>query len=69
MTAYTGQTRTTLGQLCAVLRYSQSCPVVIQPGIESGSVATPLALRCNALDRCATREPKIHIMVTIKDHE
>jgi hypothetical protein len=30
---------------------------VIQPGIESGSAVTPLALRCSALDRCATREP------------
>jgi hypothetical protein len=59
MTAYTGQTltRTTLCQLCATLWDSQSQPVVIQPGIKLGSVVTPLALRCSALDRCATREP------------
>uniref|UniRef100_A0A4W5K0I2 TSC complex subunit 2 n=1 Tax=Hucho hucho TaxID=62062 RepID=A0A4W5K0I2_9TELE len=42
MTAYTGQSRTTLGQLCAALWDSQSRPVVIEPG----SVLTPLALRC-----------------------
>ena len=29
----------------------------MQPGIEPGSVVTPLALICSALDRCATREP------------
>ena len=52
------QTRTTLGQLCAALWESQSQPVVIQPGIKPGSVVKPLALRCNALDRCATQEPK-----------
>ena len=57
MTAYSGQalTRTTLGQLCDVLWDSQSLPVVIQPRIEQGSVVTPLALRCSALVRCATR--------------
>jgi hypothetical protein len=58
MTAYPSQTRTTLGQLCAVLWDSQSWPDVIQPGIEPGTVGTPLALRCSALDRCDTREPK-----------
>jgi hypothetical protein len=54
MTAYAGQTltRATLGQLCAALWDSQSRPVGIQPGIEPGSVVTPLALRCSALDRC-----------------
>uniref|UniRef100_A0AAZ3NQI5 Fatty acid binding protein 6, ileal (gastrotropin) n=1 Tax=Oncorhynchus tshawytscha TaxID=74940 RepID=A0AAZ3NQI5_ONCTS len=31
-------------------------PVVIQPRIEPGCVVTPLALRCSALDRCATRK-------------
>ena len=46
-----------LGQLCAALWDSQARPVVIQPGIEPGSVVTSLALRCSALDRCATREP------------
>jgi hypothetical protein len=30
---------------------------VIQPGFKLGTVVTPLALRCSALDRCATREP------------
>ena len=28
----------------------------MQPGIEPGSVVMPLALRCSALDRCATRQ-------------
>ena len=36
MTAYTGQTRMTLGQLCAALWDSQSHPDLIQPGIEPG---------------------------------
>jgi hypothetical protein len=57
MTAYPGQTLTTLGQLCVTPWDSQSQPVVIQPGIKPGSVVTPLALRCHAVDRCATREP------------
>ena len=58
MTAYPGQIliQTTLGQLCAALWLSQSQPVVIQPGIGPGSVVTPLALRCSALDRCDTQE-------------
>jgi hypothetical protein len=49
MTAYPGQalTRTTLGQLCASLWDFQSRPVVIQPGIEPGSVVKPGALRCS----------------------
>ena len=34
----------------------QSQPIVIQPGIEPGSVVMPLALRCSALDRCAIRD-------------
>ena len=59
MTAYTGQTWTTLDQLCAALWDSQSRPVVIQTGIDPGSVVTPQALRYSALDRCATREPSI----------
>ena len=50
-------TQTTLGQLRAALWDSQSWPAVIQPGIEPGSVVTPPALRCSALDLCATREP------------
>ena len=59
MMAYLGQnlTRMTLGQLCSALWDFRSRPVVKQPGIEPGSVVTPLALRCSALDRCATREP------------
>ena len=32
--------------------------VVIQARIEPGSVVTPLALRCSALDHCTTWEPK-----------
>ena len=61
MMAYPGQTlsQTTLSQFSAALWDSQSRPVVIQPGIQPESVVTPLALRCSALDRCATRERKI----------
>ena len=56
MMAYPGQTLTwtMLGQLCTALWDSQSRLVVIQPGIKPGSVVKPLALRCSALDRCAT---------------
>jgi hypothetical protein len=57
MTVYPGQTRTTLGQLCAALWDSQSQPDVIQPGFESGTVVTPLVLRSSALDLC------IHVCV------
>uniref|UniRef100_A0A674BVC7 Zinc finger MYM-type protein 4-like n=1 Tax=Salmo trutta TaxID=8032 RepID=A0A674BVC7_SALTR len=49
-------TRTTLGQLCAASWLSRSRQPATQPGIEHGSVVTPLSLRCSALDRCATRE-------------
>ena len=48
-----------LGQLCAAIWYSQLQPDVIQPGFEPGIVVTHLALRCSALDHCATREPNI----------
>ena len=58
MTASPGQTRTKLGQFCAVFWDSQSRLDVIETGIEPGTVVTPLALRCSALDRCATRELK-----------
>jgi hypothetical protein len=51
-------TRTTLGQMCAALWDSLSRPGVIQPVTKPGSVGMPLALRCTALDCCATREPK-----------
>ena len=67
MTAYPNLTLTTLGQLCVALWDSQSLPVVIQPGIEPGSVVIPLALRCSALDCCATQEPilgQIHTVVS-----
>jgi hypothetical protein len=50
MTAYPGQTRTMLGQLCTALWDSLSRPDVIQPGFEPGAVVTPLALRCSALN-------------------
>jgi hypothetical protein len=56
MTAYPGQTRTTLGQLCAALWDSQSRPDVIQLGFEPVTLVTPLALRCSDLDCCATQE-------------
>uniref|UniRef100_A0A8C7CP15 IF rod domain-containing protein n=1 Tax=Oncorhynchus kisutch TaxID=8019 RepID=A0A8C7CP15_ONCKI len=42
-----------LGQLCSALWYSKSRPVVIQPGIKTGSVVMTLApLQCSALDHC-----------------
>ena len=61
MTAFPGQTltQTMLGQLWAAL----SRLVVIQPGIEPGSVVKPLALRCSALDCCATQKPFDSFMV------
>ena len=59
MTAYPGQTRTTLGQLCAALWDSQSRPDVTQPGFKPGTVVMHLALRCSALDHCATLEPLV----------
>ncbi|XP_052351626.1 ankyrin repeat and SOCS box protein 2-like [Oncorhynchus keta] len=37
----------------------QSRSDVIQPGFKPGTVVSPLALRCSALDHCATREPQI----------
>ena len=52
MTAYPGQTRTTLSQLCAALWDSQSRPDVVQPGFEPGTVMSPLELRCSALNNC-----------------
>ena len=59
MTAYPGQTLTTLGQLCAALLDSQSWPVLIQPRTKPRSVVMPLVLRYSALDYWATREPQI----------
>jgi hypothetical protein len=53
MTAYSVQTRMTLGQLCAALWDSKSWPDVIQPGFKPGTLVTPLALRRSALDCCA----------------
>jgi hypothetical protein len=64
MTAYTGQTRTTLGQLCAAM----GLPNI--PGCDTTwnrtrvSVVTPQALRCRAFDRSATRDP---VNVTIQN--
>ena len=49
-------TRTMLVQLCAASRVSLLWPAATQPGIEPGSVVTPQALRCIALDCCATQE-------------
>jgi hypothetical protein len=56
MMAYPGQTQTALGKLYAALWDFQSQPDVIQAGFELGTVVTPLALRCSALDHCATPE-------------
>ena len=53
MAAYTGQTWTTLGQLCAALWDYDTAWIRTRV-----SVVTPLALRYSALDRHATREPK-----------
>ncbi|KAM9437983.1 dolichyldiphosphatase 1-like isoform 2-T2 [Salvelinus alpinus] len=51
-------------QLCATLWDSQSRPVVIKPGIEPGSVV--MALRCSALDRCATWEPLPSVQIVLQ---
>ena len=64
MASYTGQTRTALGQLCAALWDSQSRPDVLQSGFGPGTVVTPLALRCSAVDRCVTREPSTDRWIT-----
>jgi hypothetical protein len=66
MTAYPGQTWMTLGQLCATLWDSQSQPDVIQPGFETGTVVTPLALRYSAQDRYATRKPRRTVASILK---
>jgi hypothetical protein len=52
-------TQTTLGQLCAASWVSRSWPAVTQPGIKPGSVVTPQALRCSALDCYTPREAPI----------
>jgi hypothetical protein len=61
MTAYL---MTALDKMCTTLWDSQSQPAVIQPGIEPGSVVTPLALRCSALDHCATWSDSILFPLT-----
>uniref|UniRef100_A0A4W5KEF7 Ig-like domain-containing protein n=1 Tax=Hucho hucho TaxID=62062 RepID=A0A4W5KEF7_9TELE len=43
-----------LGQLCGTQWDSHSWPDVIQPGIESGTVVTPLALRCSTVSNSCT---------------
>jgi hypothetical protein len=56
----------TLGELCTAPWDSQS-----QPRIEPGSVVTPLALWCSALNRCATLwsdETKIELIGLIAKH-
>ena len=40
---------------------SRSRPVETQAGIKPGSVVTPQALRCSALDRCATLEAPLEL--------
>ena len=69
MTTYPGQTltQTKLGQLYAARWDSQSQLVVIQPETEPRSVVMPLALRCSALDHCATREPNMCQMLRLKN--
>ena len=57
MTAYPGQTRMMLSQLCAALWDSQLRPDVMQPGFEPGTAVTPLALRSSALDSGTPRPP------------
>jgi hypothetical protein len=64
MTASPDQTQMTLGQLCSALWDSQSRPDVIQPVFELGTVVTTIQLRCSALDRCATREPKMLVSLS-----
>jgi hypothetical protein len=67
MMSYPGQTltRISLGQLCAALWYSQSRPVVIQPGIEPRAVVMPLALRCKCLRQLLHSEaPNVEVFRT-----
>uniref|UniRef100_A0A4W5P9Y0 SH3 domain binding glutamate rich protein n=1 Tax=Hucho hucho TaxID=62062 RepID=A0A4W5P9Y0_9TELE len=54
-------TRTTLGQLCAASWVSRSRSDATQPGIEPGSVVTPLALII-ALDCSTTREAEVDLL-------
>ena len=61
MMAYPGQPWTTLSQLYSAPWDSQSWPDVIQHVFEPGTVVMPLALRCSALDRCATREQQCKV--------
>ena len=49
-------TRTTLGQLCIALWTSRSGPAATQPRLKPESLVAQLALRCSALDHCATWE-------------
>ena len=63
MTAYPGTIRTMLGQLCTALWNSLSRLDVIQPEFEPGTVVTPLALRCSAVDRCATQNAVVAMLV------
>jgi hypothetical protein len=65
MTAYTGQTRTALDQLCTAIRDSKSRLDVIQLGFEPGTVVTPLALRCSALR--PLRQDSLQILPTCTD--
>jgi hypothetical protein len=73
MTAYTGQTQTTLGQMRTALWDSQSRWHCGTPNCDTAwirtrvSVVMPLALRCSTLDRCATREPITEIDMLIDD--
>ena len=64
MTAYTGQTRMTLGQLCAALWDSQSRPIVTQPGLHRARTSNliehlwdSLECRLQARPNCPTSMP------------
>ena len=59
-------TRMTLGQLCAAPWVSWWRPAATEPGLEPGSLVAQLALRCSALDHCATREAPASIILKLK---
>ena len=52
MTAYPGQTWTNYAPPYGTPNHMSD---VIQPGFELRTVVMPLAMRCSALDSCATR--------------
>ena len=48
--------RMTLGQLCVAPQTSRTLPAATEPGLDPGCLVAQLALRCSALNHCATQE-------------